>query len=112
MVYLDVLRPPTLFDASAPAYKDWLHVNILDHATGSIALVNVSLHGAPRDQRSRAVGAAMVHVPGVGWLGNLEVGGLWDAAIDVSSIGLQHVGVLVDPLSGKVSASVRDGENR
>src|SRR5258706_14583966 len=99
MVYLDVLRPPPLFDASAPAYKDWLHVNILDHASGSVALVNVSLHGAPADPRSRAVGAALVHVPGVGWLGNLEVEGLCAAVIDTSTIGLQRFGVLLHPPS-------------
>ena len=110
MTYFDFLRPPPPFDPSAPAYKDWLHLNIIDHTSRSVALVNVSLHGAPSDPRSRAVGTALVHVAGIGWLGNLEVIGLLEAALGVSSIGLRNVGLTVDPLTAHVAASVRDGQ--
>jgi hypothetical protein len=111
MIYFDFLRPPAFFDPSAPAYKDWLHVNVLDHESGNVALLNVSLHGAPGDPRSRAVGTALVHVPALGWLGNLEVRSLAEAAIGGSSIGLRRIGLSVNHLSGKVSASVRDQDN-
>ncbi len=111
MIFFDTLRPPSPFDLSASGYKDWLHLNILHHASGSVGLVNVSLHGAPDDPRSRALGAALVHVHGVGWVGNVEVRGLSEAAIGNASIGLERVAVAVCYPSGAVMASVQDPDN-
>jgi len=112
VTYFDILRPPLPFDPSAPAYKDWLNLNILDHATGAIGLVNVSLHGTPFDERSRAIGAGLVHMPGVGWVGNLETRQLRDAEIGSLSIGLERVAVSVDGANACVLGSVRDPGNR
>jgi hypothetical protein len=111
MIFLDNLRPPSLLDPSAAGYKDWLHLNVLDHASGSVGLINVSLHGAPDDPRSRALGAALVHVPHVGWFGNIEIRGINEAAIGRASIGLERVALAVRHDSGTVMASVRDHDN-
>lgn len=111
MIYFDHLRPPPPFDPWAAAYKDWLHLNVLDHASGNVGLINVSLHGAPDDPRSRAIGTALVHVPGRGWIGNLEIRTLNDAAIGRASICLEHVALTIDHSSGAVMASVQAGEN-
>ena len=102
------LRPPPPWDPTRNQYKDWLHLNVFDYATGSIALINTSLHGAPDDPRSRVMGTAVAHIPGKGWLGNVEVAGFEDAAIGTGSIGLSRTGIAIDPNSGSILASVRD----
>jgi hypothetical protein len=107
----DALRPPLPGDPTAPAYKDWLHLNLFDHASGAVGLVNVSLHGAPSDPRSRAVGAALLFSPDHGWAGNVEVNGFEEAAIAETSIAFEHVALAVDHGSGTVSASVRFPED-
>jgi hypothetical protein len=110
--YFDTLRPPALFDPTAPAYKDWLHLNILDHTTGAVGLINVSLHGAPYDARSLAVGAALVYIPGAGWVGNIETHPFQEAEIGASAIGLERVALSLDPAGKRVLGSVRDRANR
>jgi hypothetical protein len=104
---VDALRPPSRLDPTAAAYKDWLHLNVFDHESGAVGLVNVSLHGSPRDPRSRAVGAALFHLPAAGWVGNLEVLGLSEANIGRASIGLERVAVAADGARGDVLASAR-----
>jgi len=104
---LDHLRPPAPGDPSAPAYKEWLHVNLFDHDSGAVGLVNVSLHGRPGDSAARAVGTALVELPGAGWAGNLDIRALDDARISNESIGLDRVAVGIDPRSGMVNASAR-----
>ena len=104
---VDVLRPPPFLDATAPAYKDWLHVNVFDHATGAVGIFNASLHGAPTDERSRAVGTALVHLPELGWVGNTEVLSLGEADVGTTSIGLEHVAVATDPSSRTVLVSAQ-----
>lgn len=103
----DHLRPPLPTDPSAPAYKEWLHLNVLDHGTGVVAIVNVSLHGAPTALASRAVGTALADVPGHGWVGNLDVRGIDTAALGLSSIGLPTAGLAVDTGTGAVHAAAR-----
>src|SRR5215217_362843 len=107
MILLDGLRPPSLLDPSAAGYKDWLHLNVFDHETGNIGLINVSLHGSPSDKRSRAIGLGLVNVAATGWWGNIEIGGIADAAIGLESICLEQVAVAVQARSGIVQASVR-----
>jgi hypothetical protein len=111
MILLDSLRPPTLLDPSADAYKDWLHLNIFDHAAGRVGLINVSLHGSPNDLRSRAAGAALVYVPEVGWFGNIEIRGMREVVINRSSIALERVALAVRANSAAVMASVRDADS-
>jgi len=108
MILLDSLRPPSLLDPSAPGYKDWLHLNVFDHETGNIGVINVSLHGSPRDPRSRAIGLALVNVAKTGWWGNIEIGGIADAGIGLESISLEQVAVAVQARQGIVMASVRN----
>lgn len=110
-MFYDALRPPAPFDPQASAYKDWLHLNILDHTSGSIGLINASLHGAPGDPRSRAVGTALVQVPDRGWFGNLEIRAFAEAAIGHASIGLEQVALAIDYASGTLMASVRDADD-
>jgi hypothetical protein len=101
------LRPPLWLDASAPAYKDWLHLNVFDHDSGSVGLVNVSLHGPPGDRRAQAVGTALMHVPGAGWAGNVEVLPQRDARTGTASVALEQVALALDHRAGTAEASVR-----
>jgi len=103
----DSLRWPPVFDPSRTAYKDWLHLNVFDHATGSVGVINASLHGAPDDRRARAIGTGVFHVPGVGWVGNVEVRGIDEAGISLAAIGLEQVALAVDHATDRVMASVR-----
>jgi hypothetical protein len=89
----DALRLPLPTDPDAPAYKDWLHLNIFDHATGVIGLFNTSLHGAPASSASRTIGTSLVHVPGIGWAGNVAVRGFDETAIGQSSVALDRLAV-------------------
>jgi hypothetical protein len=107
VIQTDALRPPTALDGAATAYKDWLHLNVFDHASGSVGLVNVSLHGAPGDPRSRAVGTALLHVPDAGWLGNVELRGQDEARIGVGSVALEQVALALDYGRGRALASAR-----
>src|ERR1043165_2957903 len=111
MISFDSLRPPSLVEPSAGKYKDWLHLNILDHESGSVGLINCSLHGSPADTRSRAIGTAIVHIPGVGWVGNIQIGAFSEAAIGRSSINLKQMALSVHQPSGILAASVSDPEN-
>ena len=106
MTFADTLRPPAPFDPSAPAYKDWLHLNTFDASSNTIGIFNVSLHGSPRDHRSRAVGTALLHSQPLGWAGNLEVRGLSEATIGPRFIGLSKMGFAVVPSPASVMTSV------
>ncbi|MEZ0447770.1 hypothetical protein [Cellulomonas sp. ICMP 17802] len=103
----DHLRRPAPDDPTRGAYKEWLHVNAFDHGTGVIALVNVSVHGDPVAPASRAVGAALVHVPDVGWLGNAEVSSARSVEASVLSLATEGVAIAVDPSGGRVAARAR-----
>jgi hypothetical protein len=107
VIQADALRAPTPLDLGAAAYKDWLHLNVMDHDTGAVGLVNVSLHGAPDDAASRAIGTALLHVPGAGWIGNVEVRGQREARVGVASVALTQVALAVDHVSGRMLASAR-----
>jgi hypothetical protein len=104
---VDTLRPPGPLDPVARAYKDWLHLNVFDHASGTVGLVNASLHGAPGEPASRAVGAALFHLPGRGWRGTLQVRGLDEARLGVSSVALEGVALALDSRAGTALASAR-----
>jgi hypothetical protein len=108
---LDSLRPPALWDCSQDKYKDWLHLNVFDHETGAIGVINASLHGSPLDRRSRVLGTTIVNMPGHGWIGNVEVTGFDEAAIGSSAIGLSRSGIALDNQQGLILASVRDSED-
>lgn len=102
---LDALRPPPPLDPARRRYKDWLHLNVFDPASGCVGLFNASLHGAPEDERSRVIGTALVHHPQLGWLGNVEVGGYASATIGIRGIALEQVAVALDGSTGAVHAS-------
>jgi hypothetical protein len=111
MIFFDSLRPPSPFEPTASLYKDWLHLNVMHHASGCVGVINVSLNGAPDDPRSRALGTALVHAPGVGWVGNIEIRAFDEATLGRASIGLRRVGLAVQYPSGVLAASVRDPEH-
>ena len=107
---LDAPRAPSALDPLAGLYKDWLHLNLFDPASGLIGLVNVAAHGAPGDPHARAVGAALVHVPGHGWAGNLEAMALDDASFGERGIGLRSVAIGLDAMTVLASARLpQDG---
>jgi hypothetical protein len=105
MIGYDPLRPPGPYDPRPEAYKDWLHLNVFDPGTGLVGLCNVSLHGDPTDPRSRAVGAALVHLPDLGWVGDLAIRDIASATLGPTAIGLDQVGLSVHHASGRVDAA-------
>jgi hypothetical protein len=108
---LDGLRPPGAADRDRELYKDWLHLNLFDPASGVVGLVNVALHGAPEDPRARAVGTALAHLPGEGWVGNAEVAALQAVDVSETHVGLRGVGIGLVRRSNAVLASVRLSEH-
>jgi hypothetical protein len=106
-VIADSLRPPPLLDPTADAYKDWLHLNILDAASGAIGIFNASLHGAPLTKGARAIGTALVHLPGTGWVGNIETADLRNAHIGTTTIALETIAVATDPDGDNVLVSAK-----
>ncbi|MBM7808036.1 hypothetical protein JOD57_003873 [Geodermatophilus bullaregiensis] len=103
-------RPPGFGSQDAFFYKDWLHVNVVDQERGAVGLVNASLHGDPRDPRAVAVGAALLHLPGRGWLGGVHVVPQQEAVVGHSGIFMESVAVSVDGRTGTVAASMRTTE--
>ena len=105
MTAAGTLRPPSPLDPTVRAYKDWLHLNLFDHASGTVGLVNASLHGAPDEASSRAGGTALLHLPDEGWVGNVEAIGFDEANVGAASVALEHVAVAVAGGRGEVLAS-------
>jgi hypothetical protein len=103
----NTLRPPGEGDPAAALAKDWLHLNIFDHATGLTGIVNASLHGRPGDPVAYAAGAVLFHTPGLGWLGDARVTTMDEAAVGVHSIALDWLGFAISPGTGAIAASVR-----
>lgn len=99
---MDVLRPPSVLDPTAPAYKDWLHVNLFEPASGAVGLFNVSLHGSPTDPRAVALGTALLHRPDTGWVGNAVVRSLAEVHLGAASVDTGPVTVALEPLTGVV----------
>jgi hypothetical protein len=102
-------HPPPPYDPLRAAYKDWLHVNFFDRESGCVGLINASLHGDPADARALAVGAALIHVPDIGWIGNIESSPASTARIAAASLALPNVAIAVDAALNRVSASARIG---
>jgi hypothetical protein len=99
------LRPPSTLDPSASSYGDWLHLNFADPDSGTIGLINVSLHGSPWDERSRAIGTVLVYSPEWGWQSHVEVMAYSEANIGQSVIALRDVAIAIDDRNGTIHAS-------
>jgi hypothetical protein len=112
MIPLDVLRRPSPFDPSAPAYKEWLHLNLFDHASGAIGLLNLSLHGSPEDARALAVAATLLYLPGQEWIGGAVVYDQAEARVGPTSIAVPGAAIAVHHASATVHVSVLDNEQR
>jgi len=108
---LDLLRPPSPLDATGQAYKDWLHLNFFDVASGAAGLINGSIHGSPTEATTRVIGAALVHHPKTAWSGNVEVRGIDEASIGLASVGLDEVAIGVRNPEGLVEVSARQGHS-
>ena len=102
----DLLRIPSPLDPSAPAYKDWFHLNLFDHATGTVGLINVSLHGAPADARSRAVGTALFHDADGRWRGGVEIAGIDEVTAIPHGVLMAGTAIITDPERRSLHASV------
>lgn len=89
------------------AHKDWLHFNVFHHASGCVGLVNATVHGPPDDPKSRAVGTALLHVPGEGWVGNTAVKDISEARLGPHSVLMPEVGIAVGQQPGRVDVSAR-----
>ena len=110
MSELDLLRPPSALDPTAPAYKDWFHLNLFDHAGGGVGLVNVSLHGPSWDARSRAVGTALFHDATGNWRGAVEIAGPSDVTVLPHGVMMAGNAIMVDPERRTLHASVEQAE--
>jgi hypothetical protein len=108
----ETLRPPSPLDPTAPAYKDWLHLNFADPRSGTIGLLNVSLHGSPWDPRSRAMGVVLVHSPEWGWQSHVEITGYSGANLWESGIALRDIALAIDRQRGTIHASSLGSANR
>lgn len=108
----ETLRPPSPLDPTAPAYKDWFHLNFADPETGTIGLLNVSLHGSPSDPRSRAMGVVLVHSPQFGWQSHVEIMAYSGANLSESAIALRDVALAIDRPRGMIHASSIGASNR
>lgn len=108
---IDALRPPSVADPSARAYKDWLHLNVFLPEEKAVALVNVSLHGPSHDRRSRAVGAALYGRIGGDWSGGLEVAGQDEVNLDPSGIFMETVALAAIRDGSGLKAAVRRAED-
>lgn len=94
---VDHLRPASLVDRLAPIAKDWLHLNVFDHRGGAVAVVNASLHGDVWRDRGLVVGCCLVHVPGSGWAGGVEILDAAEARLDPGFVGLATMGFALPP---------------
>ena len=106
MIVTDRLRRPSAVDLTADSYKDWLHVNVFDFARRRVALVNVSLHGAPDDPRSLAAAALLVGDVERGWLQHVEVLGADEA--DVDGVEIVHAPGEGDDTIAAIAQTNRD----
>ncbi len=107
MIAYDPLRPPSVFDPSAAAYKEWLHLNLFDHGNAVVGVVNVSLHGDPRSPQALSVLAVLIHRTGHGWVGGAEVHGPDETRMGTSMITVPDGAFAVDHAAGAVFADAR-----
>jgi hypothetical protein len=111
VIHLETLRAPFPVDFSASAYKDWFHLNFADPESGTIGLINVSLHGSPWDARSLAMGTVLVHSPQLGWHSYVENMAYSEANLSPSAIALRDVALAIDDRSGTIHASSLGSSN-
>ena len=102
---LDHVRLPMRLDPTAAFAKDWLHLNLFDHASGAVGLINASMHGDPSTATAIVVGSALFHHPRAGWFGGADVQDAASAYVDLAGFGLRSVG-LVFTEDGGVAVSV------
>ncbi|MFN0103827.1 MAG: hypothetical protein ACKV2U_17305 [Bryobacteraceae bacterium] len=106
ITFTDFVRLPPPADPEQAAYKDWLHLNVVDTADGWVGVFNASLHGSPRDARSLALGTALIYHPSLGWIGNMEVTDLASASIQPAFIGVRRMGMASSPAPAAIQLSV------
>jgi hypothetical protein len=106
---VDHVRVPSPLDASAAFAKDWLHLNLFDHASGTVGLINASMHGDPSSASAIAVGCALFHHPQAGWWGGADVQAARSAHIDLAGFGLGSVGFVFTDDAGVAVSVARPG---
>lgn len=88
-------------DAPGDAHKEWMHVDLLDHASGCVAVVNASAHGGDR----AFAGAVLLHVPGRGWIGGFDVSEPDAGRAELSMVSAGNVAVAYERARGRLLAS-------
>jgi hypothetical protein len=104
------LHLPYLGDPLAKIYKEWLHLNFFDHASGAAGLINTSIHGHPRDPRAIAMGIVLVHHPGYEWHWHIDIQPASAVTLGWSSIAMPTMVLATDLPGGHAAASVTSGE--
>lgn len=104
------LHPPGDADPLAAIYKEWLHVNVFDHDSGLVGLVNVSLHGNPAHRRAVAMGTALFHLPGHDWQWHVDIQPANTVSLGWASIAMPDHAVAAELPEHRVAASVRSAD--
>jgi hypothetical protein len=104
------LHLPGSGDPLGTIYKEWLHLNFFDHATGVTGLLNTSIHGHPRDRRAIAMGIALAHLPGQRWYWHADIQSASAVALGWSSIAMPTMALAAELPDGQVAASVAGDE--
>lgn len=106
---VDHVRLPSPLDATGALAKDWLHLNLFDHASGTVGLVNASMHGDPSTTTAITVGCALFHHPRAGWCGGAEVQAARYTQVDLAGFGLETVGFVFKEGGGVTVSVARRG---
>jgi hypothetical protein len=85
MILPDAVRLPGAGGPASDEYKDWLHLNLFDHARDAVGLVNVSVHGRPGAAGTQVVAAALLDIGGR-WVGDVVPSEWAEAAVGLTTL--------------------------
>ncbi|MEV0290711.1 hypothetical protein AB0H36_41835 [Kribbella sp. NPDC050820] len=107
MIFADLLRPPGPNDRLAASYKDWLHLNVFDAATGIAIVLNGAVQGAADDPRAVVSTTALVHHAGR-WSTYHETVSRSQTTITERTLAVgDQLVVQLDPVSGGMTTTFR-----
>jgi hypothetical protein len=107
VIFADWLRPPGPNDRRGGAYKDWLHLNVFDTATGIALVLNGAVQGAADDPRAVASATALVHHAG-SWSTHHETVSRSQTEITERTLAVgDQLVIQLDPVSGGMTTTFR-----